>query len=267
MLHKQLLIAVLVVAGCSESRNIAFTAGSEADEEAIRSIIDNAERLSYADDVDWENAFGGRFTDRQSVENFLTEMVDPTMSSAEGGQRVTVRFLSDDLAIADSYWWLVGQSGPISERNGRVTYVLSRSGSEWRINVVRVADLQHEPMPKRPVDADNPWPLVPLSPSELSSYEGHYEEAAGFEGMMPVTIRTWVEGGILRSETSNLGAIGLVPMGGHIFAAGRYVDGVLVEIYWPDERQVFDVENGRAVGYRVVSGTTELSSARRIDES
>ena len=235
-----------------------------ADEAAIREVIDQAERQNYANDVDWENAFGGRFTDRQAVENFLTETVDPTMASAEGGQRVTVRFLSERLAIADSYWWLIGQSGAFPDRNGRVTYVLSRNGPEWRINVVRVADLQHEPVPKRPVDAENPWPSVALSPSELSYYEGLYEEAPGFEGMMPITIRIWVEDGILRSETRNVGVIDFVPMGEHVFAAGRYVDGELAEIYWPFERQIFQIESHRAVGYRVLEGASELSSAKRV---
>ena len=265
MIRSLPLIVLGIAAGCGGDKELVFVQGSAEDEAAIREIIDQAERQNYADDVDWENAFGRRFTDRDSVEKFLRAMVDSTMTSAEGSQRVTVRFLGEDLAIADSYWWQVGQSGPIPDRTGRVTYVLSRSGPEWRINVVRVADYQSDPVPRRSVDADNPWPSVALSSSEMSLYEGLYEEAVAFDGMMPKTIQIWVEDAVLRSETGNVGPIDLVPMGEHVFAAGEYVNGELTEILWPDERQVFQIENGRAVGYKVLEGTSELSSAKRID--
>jgi hypothetical protein len=45
---------------------------------------------------------------------------------------------------------------------------------------------------------------------------------------------------------------------------GRYVNGELVEIYWPAERQIFQVGDRGAIGFKVLEGTTELSSAERI---
>jgi hypothetical protein len=124
---------------------------------------------------------------------------------------------------------MTGQTGPFPERIGRNTYVLSRNGTEWRINVVRVSDLQTDPVPRRAVDAGTPWPAVALSSNELSLYEGLYEEA--YFGGMQVPLRVWVEDGVLRSETRTFGIIDLVPMGDHVFAAGRYENGELVEIY------------------------------------
>lgn len=266
LMRPTMMAVALLIIGCGADEEVAFVPGSAEDEAAIREIIDQGEALHYADDVDWENAFGGRFIERDAVERFVSEMVEPTLTAAEGTQRVTVRFLGADLAIADSYWRLVGQTGPFPERVGRNTYVLSRSGAEWRINVVRVADLQRDPVPMRAVDAGNPWPSVALSSNQLSLYEGLYEEASF--GGMPLHIRIWVEDGVLRSETRTFGVIDLVPMGDHVFAIGRYVKGELLEIYWPDDRQVFQVENQRAVGYKVVDGTSELisASAKRIGE-
>lgn len=264
LMQSTTLTVALLVIGCGADEEVAFVPGSAEDEVAIREIIDQGETPHYADDVDWENAFGGRFIERDAVERFVSEFVEPTLTSAEGTQRVTVRFLGANLAIADSYWRMVGQAGPFPERVGRNTYVLSRSGTEWRINVVRVADLQRDPVPTRAVDAENPWPSVTLSSDQLSLYEGLYEEA-GFGGM-PLHIRVWVEEGVLRCETRTFGVVDLVPMGDHMFAIGRYVKGELAEIYWPDDRQIFQIENQRAVGYEVVDGTRELisASAKRI---
>jgi ketosteroid isomerase-like protein len=260
-----LLAGVPVMISCGAEEGVAFIAGSAEDEEAIREIISQGEALHYADDVDWENAFGGRFLGREAVARFVTEMVEPTLDSAEGSQRVTVRFLGPDLALADSYWRLVGQAGPHPERVGRNTYLLARNEIEWQILMVRVADLQTDPVPRRTVDEANPWPTVELSEEELAVYEGLYEEESF--GGMPVPVRIWVEGGNLRTETRTFGVVDLVPMGNDVFAAGRYVDGELVEIYWPGERQIFQVGDRGAIGFKVVEGTTELSSAERIDQT
>jgi hypothetical protein len=86
-----MLATALLVVGCGAGEEVAFVAGSPDDEAAIREIIDHGEARHYADDVDWENAFGGRFLEREAVERFVREMVAPSLTSAHGTQRVTVR--------------------------------------------------------------------------------------------------------------------------------------------------------------------------------
>ena len=82
-MRRTTLIGALVMIGCGAEERVAFVAGSAEDEAAIREIIGQGEALHYADDVDWENAFGGRFLGKEAVERFVTEMVEPTLSSAE----------------------------------------------------------------------------------------------------------------------------------------------------------------------------------------
>jgi hypothetical protein len=102
------------------------------------------------------------------------------------------------------------------------------------------------------------WPEVPLSDGELGRYEGIYLESYGQS-------RIWLEKGRLRYETT-IGTVDLVPMGDHVFATGRYRDGELAEIYWPDDTMVFYLRDGRVAGFRVMSGETAVFDAPRVGE-
>jgi hypothetical protein len=102
------------------------------------------------------------------------------------------------------------------------------------------------------------WPEVTLSEAELARYEGSYLESFG-------RTRVWLEAGRLRYETS-IGVVDLVPMGDHVFATGRYQDGELMEIYWPDDTMVFYLEAGQCAGFRVMSGETAVFEAPRVGE-
>jgi imidazolonepropionase-like amidohydrolase len=102
------------------------------------------------------------------------------------------------------------------------------------------------------------WPEVPLSDGELGRYEGSYLESYGQS-------KIWLEKGRLRYETT-IGTVDLVPMGDHVFATGRYRDGELAEIYWPDDTMVFYVQDGRVTGFRVMSGETAVFDAPRVGE-
>lgn len=99
----------------------------------------------------------------------------------------------------------------------------------------------------RPVQLVTPGavPEVALTAAERARYEGTYllDDAA---------VRVWDEGGVLHM-TGFGGASGtplhLVPLGGHVFAHGRYDEGRLTRIYWPNDRIEFELVDGRAVRF------------------
>ena len=61
-------------------------------------------------------------------------------SSSTGGKRTitveSVRFISSDVAIADGRYELTGLAGGVT-RSMWTTFVLKRSGKEWRISAIR----------------------------------------------------------------------------------------------------------------------------------
>ncbi len=61
-------------------------------------------------------------------------------SSSTGGKRTitveSVRFISSDVAIADGRYELTGLAGGVT-RSMWTTFVLKRSGKEWRITAIR----------------------------------------------------------------------------------------------------------------------------------
>jgi hypothetical protein len=89
------------------------------------------------------------------------------------------------------------------------------------------------------------WPNEPLSAEERARYAGAYD----FDGK---TVRVWEEGDVLNITPlfgAEDGAIQLVPLGNHLFAYGRYVNGRLTKNYWSDDRVEFRLEDGRVVGF------------------
>ena len=120
-----------------------------SDEAAIRHIVDGWQRSpEHFKDVDWENAFGTRKKGIVELEQFLEERVRPTMATAERTVlAINVAFVTPDVATADKYWRVVGQTdgvgGPaLPERNGRTTYVLHKQRGRWSVLVERIADLR-----------------------------------------------------------------------------------------------------------------------------
>jgi hypothetical protein len=124
---------------------------TEANEKAVRSLILKRmkERDKYtASNLDWENAFGYRIRGLAEKQKFMAQRVGPTLSKAsEEVTRVTVNMISSQVAVADRYWKLTGQThhetgAALPDRIGRTTYILRRVDRKWRIEVERIADLR-----------------------------------------------------------------------------------------------------------------------------
>lgn len=123
-----------------------------------------------AADADWENAFGARRTGRDEIDAFLAEHVRPTMRDAERTVlEHRIRFITDDLAVADQYWRLTAQRGPDGqprpERNGRTTFVLQRGSGAWSIVLQRIADLRSVEGRERSGPQATPWAVVLSGPT------------------------------------------------------------------------------------------------------
>jgi hypothetical protein len=128
-------------------------AGSQADDEsAVRAFIQGGEAptatVRQAPDLDWENAFGIRYTNLAKRDAFYKAVVTPLQVGDTGGTlEVKVRFIGSTVAVADEYWHEIGQRdvktlkrGP--DRWGRTTYVFQKADGVWNEVLERVADLR-----------------------------------------------------------------------------------------------------------------------------
>ena len=122
--------------------------GTAADETSITQMLTPwGSTQVYSSNVDWENAFGRRFDDLKTLNQFKSEILAPTIKNAEKTTlSLRVEVLSADIAIADRYWLLTGQiddSGKkLADRHGRTTYVIRKVEGKWVIVVERIADLR-----------------------------------------------------------------------------------------------------------------------------
>lgn len=120
-----------------------------ADAASIRAIVEPFERPAGTfDNVDWENAFGGRRKGAADLTKFLTERVRPTMAGMTVAvEEVRLTPVTADAVVADKYQTLSGQTdGPggkvLPDRHVRQTYVLRRSTGRWEIVAERITDLR-----------------------------------------------------------------------------------------------------------------------------
>ena len=145
-----LFVASIVPAATVQAQN-----ARAADEAAIKRILTEPGRSAHtAADLDWENAFGVRRRGLEETIKYLEERVAPTTTTAvDTTLEIRVMFVTDDVAVADQYWSLTGQTdGPggktLPDRQGRDTYVFQRRAGQWRMVVQRIADLrQQSPKP------------------------------------------------------------------------------------------------------------------------
>jgi hypothetical protein len=158
---------------------------AQSDEAAIREYIENGEKptkyVRPAPDLDWENAFGVRYTSLAKRDAFYSAVVKPLQAGDTGGTlEVKVRFVEPTLAIADEYWREIGQRdvvtlkrGPI--RSGRTTYVFQKTNGIWTEILERVADLR-SPYYKHYTALPVP---VHLAPATLAKFLGTYRTPSG----------------------------------------------------------------------------------------
>ena len=130
----------------------SFVQGSAQDEAQILAILKDSSgdmpNTHMAADLDWENAFGIRYTDLKKRDTFYHKYVTPLQKDdTQTTLEVKVRFIAPDAAVADEYWHTVGQLDmnthkPGPDRWGRTTYIFTKKAGVWTDVLERVADLR-----------------------------------------------------------------------------------------------------------------------------
>jgi hypothetical protein len=183
----------------------ATSAAVSNDDAAVRRIVANLEadepdpHVSPA--LDWENAFGIRYDNLKKRDAFYGAVVKPQFKAATDNTLETrVRFVTPDVAVADTYWHVVGQvyagqtkAGP--DRWGRTTYILKKEDGAWIEVIERVADLR---LPYYRHITEVPK-AAPVPHAVLESYVGRYTSPSGDAD--PVTVDVAVQGDHLTMTT------------------------------------------------------------------
>jgi ketosteroid isomerase-like protein len=156
-----------------------------SDEAAIRAIIaaddDGRPDAHFAARLDWENAFGVRYTDAANRERLLHYVATKLQAHAKSEVLETrITFPDPAFAVADEYWHVVGQidqatGKPGADRWGRTTYVLRKESGNWSLVVERIADLR---IPYYKHYSALPKPVT-VPPAILASYAGNYVTSTG----------------------------------------------------------------------------------------
>ncbi|HEX3586699.1 MAG TPA: SgcJ/EcaC family oxidoreductase [Candidatus Angelobacter sp.] len=125
-------------------------AGTAEDEAAVRAIINHWQQNwedfdasvlagDYADDADWQNAFGVRLKGGAKIVEFVSTVVK--RATVQGRHTTwgepSVRFLRPDVALAYRDYTTVGHKilngQEMPRRNTHSTWILTKDGGKWRI--------------------------------------------------------------------------------------------------------------------------------------
>ena len=189
-MNRKLMIWALILCGAgasgmAQAPSSSFVPGTPADEADIRSIVasQSADKEDHriATDLDWENAFGVRYTNLEKRNHFFNTYIKSQFKNATNtSQEVKVRFLESTIAVADEYWHVAGQvyageTKPGPDRWGRTTYIFKKEDGIWTEVMERVADLRspyfkHYDVLPAPAHVDA---------ATLASYAGHYRAGEG----------------------------------------------------------------------------------------
>ena len=181
-----------------------------ADEAAIRAII-AAERDGHPDphiarNMDWENAFGVRFTDAANRARLLHYVATKLQAHATAETLETrIAVLDPAMAVADEYWHVAGQidqatGKPGADRWGRTSFILRKQNGDWSLVAERIADLR---IPYYRHFTTLPQP-VPVPSTILASYAGRYVTDTG-----KADSRVTVEGDHLLVQADGAQGIGI----------------------------------------------------------
>jgi hypothetical protein len=179
------ILCTVSSASIAQSPASSFIAGTASDEAAIRSIVSSQsadrEDPRVAADLDWENAFGIRYSNLKKRNDWFNANIKPQFKNATNDTlEVKIRFLETTIAVADEYWHVAGQvyagdTKPGPDRWGRTTYVFKKENGTWTEVLERVADLRSAYFKH--------YEAIPVAervdPATLASYAGKYETSQG----------------------------------------------------------------------------------------
>jgi uncharacterized protein (TIGR02246 family) len=101
----------------------------------------------FAQDADWENAFGGHLRSRDSIQNTYQKLMLQFSTAKETITGIHVFCMSRDFALVDIYQSVEGQKLPksgkvVPTRHIRMSQVYQKLNGKWQIKFHRVTDLR-----------------------------------------------------------------------------------------------------------------------------
>ena len=221
--HLPFLSACLLMSSAAPALHAqasSFPHGSADDDKAALAIVYDleAERPNphVAADLDWENAFGIRYTDLKKRDAFYGTVVTPQFAKADASTlEIKLKYIAPDVAIADAYWHVAGQiyrdkTKPGPDRWGRTTYILKKQDGVWTEVMERVADLRAPYF----THYDTLPAATPVPATTLASYAGTY---AGDGKKMAISVSG--DHLTLKSLTSNNAFTDVIPISATQFQA------------------------------------------------
>jgi uncharacterized protein (TIGR02246 family) len=140
---------------------VSAQSGSEADQKAIRDVMDQfmaawnrhdarAWTAVFAEDSDFTNVRGVSASGRPNIEEFHAQ-VFATMfkNSVQKYTDIKIRFIRPDVAAVDVHWEMTGATdshgNPWPERKGLLNFVMTKDTGKWEIKVMHNLDLSPPP--------------------------------------------------------------------------------------------------------------------------
>lgn len=157
MLRMSALLAVALVLLSSGPANAQESSCVPSEETAVRQLVKDFDAAAathdplkyaamFAEDADWENAFGDRQRGRKEIGASMGAVMRTFSTAKETITDVKVQCLAPDLALVDIYQTVTGQKTPkgfeIPTRHLRMTQIHEKRNGAWVIRVHRVADLR-----------------------------------------------------------------------------------------------------------------------------
>jgi len=101
----------------------------------------------FANDADWENAFGEHLRSRDSIQIFYQKLMPQFATAQETITGIQVFCMSMDFALVDIYQTVEGQKLPksgriVPTRHIRMSDVYQKINGKWQMKVHRVTDLR-----------------------------------------------------------------------------------------------------------------------------
>ncbi|HUR12166.1 MAG TPA: nuclear transport factor 2 family protein [Flavitalea sp.] len=158
-MQKQICIsAFFLVAILTTELSVAQSRCHPKDSVAIRKVINEFNdawtakdpvryAAVFANDADWENAFGGHLRGRDTIQKTYQKMMLQFTTAVETITRIQVFCMSPDFALVDIYQTVDGQKLPksgrvVPTRHLRMSDVYQKKNGDWQVKVHRVTDLR-----------------------------------------------------------------------------------------------------------------------------
>ena len=181
-------VAVMLMVG--SFANAQSSSCTPTDEAAIRQLVKefaatwtthspSKYAAPFAEDADWENAFGDHTRGRAEIEKAMATVMQTFSTADETITDVRVLCIRPDVAVVDIYETIAGQKTPrgtpIPTRHVRLSQIHEKREGKWFIRVHRTADLRGFNKQSAPDEnkQSSATPLVP-SKSELSQKRDEY---------------------------------------------------------------------------------------------